>query len=742
MAVESMNVTEVLQQYILFCGHDYICDKSIFDNVYQTTTTYQGVNLCPQCSCDENCLSQGTCCLDKYLQFPTFSCYDSVMLDATKYNSSVFYPMILDCSAKTKKRDTDQCMTTRTISEKFNLPPVTDPKTNFTFKNKHCAKCHGVNEYIEWELSISCYLFSDFNFFSSYDEVIEHGMNRSCIMKHIPPENVYIQNCSLGNNIKYETCNLTKAWRDFDSNLVKMCESPYRLNYHIFKNIFCYMCNPVIRHSNDIVNYCNYTGVWEPRDNTLERACLMNGQSKRMLPYKNVFCFLCNRNNTKSQLLQDVHSGILHIENTNALNIYQFEILSFQTAFYDTVLKWTLSYYDRPNMTANFTNLLLKAYSLDNTMKGLCNTSLLPNNIYSIINSTVDVCSCEPSLLFVGYVPCLDVQLTYPLGYIRNVIYRGKWKTPEEAYLVTNGCWKDKRGIFQDRCNGYASDTFSFLPVYDNKTKILYKNLDCFICNSGLKGAQDLLRKQSDLSVPFFIKIICNDMMYIDYYRMLTFYDIIKSSKTNNCRISLRKNEDVKGHPVIENVNWLIQKCNITGQWKSYDRNVEYACENLYTFNVYSDFRSGKEFKNIFCAMCNFPNDDDAIIDTCNDTSAYFNDLRKDGCKLFPSSYKYLPYKNIFCYKCNKRYRPLDTDVTIPHEIAQCKLEPTDCFCSGPECVLPIDIPGAKFRNLFTVDDNEGGYTKDTGLKCNGDQIFDNIKVSMINLISSINYLR
>ena len=93
----------------------------------------------------------------------------------------------------------------------------------------------------------------------------------------------------------------------------------------------------------------------------------------------------------------------------------------------------------------------------------------------------------------------------------------------------------------------------------------------------------------------------------------------------------------------------IIDSCNVTGTWKKYDSDIDFACK---TFD--NDF---KFYKNIFCYLCNPPDvlNETAVIECCNVTGKWihYNKRIVDACFHGDATVASYPFKNIYCYVCN-----------------------------------------------------------------------------------------
>ncbi|KAL5006687.1 hypothetical protein ScPMuIL_015493 [Solemya velum] len=105
-----------------------------------------------------------------------------------------------------------------------------------------------------------------------------------------------------------------------------------------------------------------------------------------------------------------------------------------------------------------------------------------------------------------------------------------------------------------------------------------------------------------------------------------------------------------------------IARCNVTGEWKYFDRDVDWACQNYDTGSTYAFF------KNIFCYICNPPAQGIDVISHCNETGAWRNydrDLIR-ACEEYPRHHRTYPFKNVYCYRCNRGDQELSDINTEP----------------------------------------------------------------------------
>ncbi|CAC5383743.1 unnamed protein product [Mytilus coruscus] len=264
---------------------------------------------------------------------PEQTCIDSMIIDSTPRYLNALFPMVTSCPFGSSNTDSELCTRNTTTMERMTAPHVTSTNIPLTYLNKHCASCHGETTYHQWDLDISCYLLSDYNFLSTYQLVIDEAMEKECIIKY-QIDTIPVRNCSQNYKILYNKCNMTGMWDIFDPDIQYACESTYNLNYKVFKNMFCYMCNPIGRINTADVRTCNSTGSWKPFDQGLQDACQYYKNQDNSSSILNVFCYLCNRDNTYYNSFVDATASITDIRKGDITFYYLQNISDFSLPFY------------------------------------------------------------------------------------------------------------------------------------------------------------------------------------------------------------------------------------------------------------------------------------------------------------------------------------------------------------------------------------------------------------------------
>ncbi|CAC5404842.1 unnamed protein product [Mytilus coruscus] len=289
--------------YVSACGKQ-LCDQSKISHEYQPLyNTSVNFGVCPHCECDLDCVARRDCCPDLFFSLH-LSCIETMVL-----HQNIIYkqdtPLVLmvgKCNGETQVTSdrTRQCESKLTPGEYLQNGPVTSRKTGMTYRNKLCSKCfnESIKDLIPWRLEIACLNFADFNFVSSYSDIISLATEQKCNIFYVVSDTVrQPRNCSTGKGAQsvVNKCNTTGTWQNYDSNLEYACHH-YDNRYKIFRNIFCFMCNPP--EPTTLISECNVTGYWDSYRVDLLDACLQTSQSGITTPFTNYYCYLCNRNNT------------------------------------------------------------------------------------------------------------------------------------------------------------------------------------------------------------------------------------------------------------------------------------------------------------------------------------------------------------------------------------------------------------------------------------------------------------
>ncbi|CAG2240229.1 unnamed protein product [Mytilus edulis] len=155
--------------------------------------------------------------------------------------------MVGKCNGKTSDRKR-HCESTFSRGEHLQNGPVTSRKTGLTYKNKHCSQCfnESIKDLIPWRLEIDCLNLADFNFVSSYSEIISLATEQKCNIFYAVSDTEYILFYvqSTKPTTLISECNVTGYWDRYRVDLLEAClRTPKSSITTPFKNYYCYLCN-------------------------------------------------------------------------------------------------------------------------------------------------------------------------------------------------------------------------------------------------------------------------------------------------------------------------------------------------------------------------------------------------------------------------------------------------------------------------------------------------------------------
>ena len=122
---------------------------------------------------------------------------------------------------------------------------VTDSRTHRIYNNKYCARCHGVNAYAPWLISTDC--MEVLNGQSSPIDTINHIITNCSLF--VAPTSIkdHKSRCFVP---KITQCNMTGKAETYNQALESACNSfsqPYvEASFNrapIYKNVYCFLCN-------------------------------------------------------------------------------------------------------------------------------------------------------------------------------------------------------------------------------------------------------------------------------------------------------------------------------------------------------------------------------------------------------------------------------------------------------------------------------------------------------------------
>ncbi|XP_069128645.1 uncharacterized protein [Argopecten irradians] len=605
-----------------------------------------------------------------------------------------------------------KCQTNNIVfkTDHIEFPPVTSRQYKQTFKNKFCAECNGVYDYLAWSLSVDCQTLTDFNFFSTYDDILDTAESEGCnIGFDTVADDVLECKADFVEEIIFSECNKTGTWTTYNSDIELACHSVYRMNASVYRNVYCLMCNPPISNG-DIISSCNVTGLWDEKVEPIEQACRVHALSVNTVPYKNIFCFLCNRNSSHSAPYYDVYidkmSEGLYVNDVSGpekyVYRYTFSFNEYNLGFHETIIasasngrgvEPTKEY----SLAINLSRLLQYDFSVTGYYR-YCRQDVVP---YTFEKYN---CSCDLRCVFDPMVECcLDVVLESSISCQMPYL-----ATEGSCYYFIDGCsrsaWPD---IIQSRCRSPGEDIYSTLSVVA-EGDVLYKNFDCFLCNQNF----DIFSTQSisqSKYLPWSISVRCEGDLNIRFHS--TIYSIIEIATRSGCNIYLPTDLVSQVETCVQHsgLGPYIGKCNTTGYWREYDSDIVWSCEQSSLVNPYAEYR------NVFCFLCNpsVKTTLEAFQNCTNDRSSQHGAQNSHACQELPVVTSMFPMKNVFCHYCNTNISDIPLPPMIMFEMLTIMFR-----------IMLLRDPDIKanFRNLFGLIATK---IVKKGQELNGTHLFD-----------------
>ncbi|CAC5407114.1 unnamed protein product [Mytilus coruscus] len=483
LEVHSLNISHVIEVYTSACGSK-LCDRSKQPDVIKKLDIYE----CPPCYCDKQCFSKMNCCPDFYFSYQ-LKCTNTKIVEKSPYKDSTSVLMVDTCPSfadnKTKylceKKNDDL------IDQIQNLP-VTDSRNNLIFRNMYCALCHNeTKENIrKWQLEIQCLDFADFNFLSSYEEIFNTADDKRCnIGFHTDISTHDIPVCNSAAETRVQKCNITGTWTKYDSDVEKACETYNQKSYPLFKNVFCFICNPP-RNQDDVISQCNITGLWQHYDSNLEHACKMAMSSTIILPFRNIYCYRCNKGRV------NYLNNVRHIDqHMNKDFRFEFSLEFFESTFTSHVIHVESGNYGDiyPQIDANNTENSKKI-----NINREVNVTNLARYLMAFTGSINEVCTDKKRAC-----DCSDDCHFHPNGCCIDKVFQKQTICSDEIVLnrrtgfqLYASCSEETNRNLSDLCHRNSSiKNLEFLPIAVTSRETgstHYKNRYCAICSH--KNAQ------------------------------------------------------------------------------------------------------------------------------------------------------------------------------------------------------------------------------------------------------------
>ena len=659
--------------------------------------------------------------------------------------------MLATCPPGTDDETIQQCGANYTAERMFRLPPVTSLSTKLTYRNKFCAECHNDTDTLSWSLSIDCYNQTvDLNYLNSYAEIFTKADKYNCsIMYH--ELNDPTSNIMCDSPVKcIGECNITGTWEQYDADIEMACglDTEFEYMYTAYRNIFCKLCNPPEKVSEDNKLIDGSASNIIAGEDPLLDACFQYDETPWLHPYKNVFCYVFTMRNTHMNPELSLDEDVNIINDTIKYYAILKNLELSHIPRFDTSSEIRHSVGDHLNSLVNSQGnkvdieKLLHLHFLHYGLQERCNSTMI--HILEETNDTsVQTCGCEIDCIVLQNC-CVDFAFSKPISMVSVF--------DEDEFLVGR-CYGRSSGNISKLCEGNGTDTninaLVHVPIeYVNN---IFKNIYCFACNHISFTYNDTTEFMSNIHLDSF-DIFCNFFPNINpsmssFQSLVRFFHRYPTRDGGGykfCRIR-RILEEFSGlYSRISSYGWShtsIERCNVTGEWQTYDADIEWACHNFLA--EITPFPLPKfPYLNIFCHICNM---DERLLDSENmtlaedscSTSSPFdtvNPLMETLCYNQGSIVTRLPMKNAFCIGCVSKQNSAPSYSAQSGGMAPApgfgfNYDPCDFFKDKVFIneVSTINV----YRTLFTVSHNRGIMNK-VQHTCTTSEVFDQHTVCIL----------
>ncbi|CAC5393414.1 MTH [Mytilus coruscus] len=584
----------IYNQYAATCGIQF-CNATGFSLTYYDRDLTYINSVCPPCYCD-TCVLNKDCCPDLALPKYNEICTNDAVYNPETLLSKFYFSMINTCPNGTDKKLTQLCENDTNLATDLSLVPVTSVSRT-TYRNIHCAQCHNETDTESWTVDINCEKFADFNFLSSFEEIADMVKEKRCTVRYVQQnENYKARKCQPINENLIGRCNITGTWQKYDYNIDWACHF-LQLPFDIYKSVFCLLCNPPLKDSNfTVISSCIPSEERLFKSKSLDEACMVYNTTAVTVPFKNTFCYFCNRQNDLYRYAEIEGSLSVFFGETNEQIRYRISNVNFKTDFLG---KYLTSYINRSGIDVNEGKRINTSFVyFDNDRQvNMSNLMSLYSQTYGpelcgIYNSNQEQltgnqslqCSCIANCSL-NRDCCIDYEFDQHLGC-------------SGGNVISSMCrYADKR------LNSYCYERGALiydLPVSKNDTKNHFSNIFCAICADDSVNIHPLhAMTAAQFFQPWDIEITCLATKSIPIYFQLSVATILANAYQRNCGVIYKPNPNKE--VICDDTVNTIKSCNVSGTWPDFDEDVVWACEKLNTTYL----QSYRGYKNIFCTLCN-----------------------------------------------------------------------------------------------------------------------------------------
>ncbi|XP_061175569.1 uncharacterized protein LOC133184496 [Saccostrea echinata] len=595
------NETSLNLKYIDNCGSSFLCSGMNKPNASTHESSSRDSMNCPVCLCTHDCEVKGRCCPDISLSTCIKPMY---FVNEYSYMESNKFMMVSACPQQNGNLE-DDCLMVLDRSNFHHLAPVVSRKTNITYVNAKCSKCHGERDVIAWSSSVTCFDKDfDINIYSDVDGLWAGMKKYDCFLEYFPQQGSYPTPCE--KQFLIADCNVTGEWDVYDEDVESACKN-YWNQYGVFQNVFCFFCN---------------TGIDQRQFLRTQYTILIGNITKQGLFDKDITILeewnkYDEHYKAKLTLLSlDVSENVKQIlKDKNYTS--NSEILSENLV----------------NLTSVYTE-----YVRSGGYQDWCQEEHQVQNIYPGFRSRRN-CSCDQDC-YKSASCCPDAAYYHKMACFLPFVGKNDDPEPKHAYFVISKCPKQYTDIFvKHNCEKSSDYELLNVPVINVKTKEAYRNHYCYLCNN----QDDIFKNTSTEIKTWNITIVCPRTLYPMFIPSIDI--LMKSAEENKCFIHFTTTFQLETCD-LNNFS-IIQKCNITGMVKSVSQDVLTMCEDP-LMSIMAKSRN-YIYKNQICDICNTEVFEEPL-GVC--TNPEFDYLRIP-CEYGELNIDYYPHKNIFCKSCN-----------------------------------------------------------------------------------------